>query len=130
MASSSTCITVGVPKCMDKTCTTYKEHLGNDIFLTVGLFNGDKVVGIRKFEDNDKGESHPKPAGVTMSPGRFASLIFQVPNIDKMYAYVQQHRGKWRTIHIGGEMYASASHDFKQVNLRQFYKLCKFTKYK
>ena len=122
MATGSTGVFVPYKR-KGKTCTTLKEHLGCDIYVTVGYFNGEKVVNIRKWGENAKGHPYATKAGVAMHPGRFASLILQMPLIDKAYAYVQERPDEWRTIHIGGELYASFCHDFKHVNLRHFFKV-------
>ena len=125
MASCSrSVVTVGVPTRKGKTYTSYKEHLGNDIYVTVGVFKDDKLVNIRKFLDNDRGESKAQKIGIAMHPGRFASLVSKLSYIDQAYAYVQAREGEWRTIHVGGELYASVGHGFHVVNLCLFYKVC------
>ena len=106
-----------------KTFTSFKKELGNDIYLTAGRFQNKKVVGIRKYGTNAKGHQHPTKAGVSMSPGRFASLVAHIEQIDEAYSFVYQTEGEWRTIHLGGRLYASVACDYEFINLRQFFKV-------
>lgn len=97
--------------------------LGNDVYLVVSLFNDETVVHIRKYDLKKDGiGKYPTKIGVCLTPKRFVSLITNFDDIDNMYKYVSRTDGEWRTIHIGGELYASVTNDYKCINLRHFYR--------
>ena len=77
--------------------------LGNDRFLVYNKFKGTNRVHIRQYE-RKKGFLLASKIGVCMSPKRFASLRFRLPQIEER---VRQQRegaavGDDLKLHIGG----------------------------
>ena len=101
--------------------------LRDDVFLTVGRFRGSKVVNVRQYDQADNGKLFPTKRGICLTPGRFAALVEQLDDIDSMYAYVTTAESRaldeWRTIHLGGGIYATAASGFDLINIRCFFKV-------
>jgi hypothetical protein len=98
--------------------------LGENVFMSVRTFNGQKNVHIRKYElkKDGSGGKYPTKTGVCLSPKRYVSLLVNIDNIDAAYKFVNSTEDAWRTVHIGGELYASVTNGFKCINLRFFFK--------
>ena len=59
-----------------------------------------------------------------MSPARYASLIYNLDEIQKAYDHVNGPtavNGENRVVHIGGPLYASMTAEYKCVNLRNYF---------
>jgi len=97
--------------------------LGEGMWLSASTFNGKHMVHVRKYSFNFRnGLKYPTKKGITMSPKRFASLVANLQDIDDAYDFVSKVKGEYRTIHIGGTLFASVSSGFEFINLRHFYK--------
>jgi hypothetical protein len=97
--------------------------LEGDVYLVLSEFDNKKVVHIRKYATKTDGSGkYPTKIGICLSPKRFVSLITNFEQIGDAYEYVSKTEGEWRTVHIGGELYASVSSDYKCINLRHFFR--------
>jgi hypothetical protein len=95
--------------------------LGSNIFLTAKLYNGSKVVHLRKYAERN-GKRYPTKHGVCFTPMRFAALVMLLNDIDEAYKFVQETEDDWRTIHIGGALFGSVTHGYNCVNIRYFFR--------
>jgi len=97
--------------------------LGEGMWLSASTFNGKHMVHVRKYICNYRnGLKYPTKKGITMSPNRFASLVVNLQEIDDAYDFVSKMKGEYRTIHIGGTLFATVNSGFAYINLRHFYK--------
>jgi hypothetical protein len=97
------------------------SHLGEGFFLTSKIFKGDRIVHIRWYGENG-GHVYPTKFGVCMKPDRFAAFVEHLDNINAAYEYVISSVGEWRTVHIGGALYASVRENYQFIDLRNFFR--------
>jgi hypothetical protein len=87
--------------------------LEGDVYLVLSEFDNKKVVHIRKYATKTDGSGkYLTKIGICLSPKRFVSLITNFEQIGDAYEYVSKTEGEWRTVHIGGELYASVLSDY------------------
>ena len=105
-----------------------KIHLKDEWYLVVFVFNEEKRLYIGKYDDsyNPRNKYSPTKFSVMLTIHRFQTLIAEMTEIDLMIDYVKSRPGEFRTIHLGGGVYASATHGYNCLNIRNFYKVCNF----
>jgi Transcriptional Coactivator p15 (PC4) len=98
-----------------------EKHLANNIYLTTSVFNGSKLVHIRKYEKIGE-RKYPTKSGICLSPERFVVLVSHLDDIDSGYKYVVEKKDEWKTIHIAGDVFASFGYKFPCINIRHFFR--------
>jgi hypothetical protein len=97
------------------------NHVGEGFFLTSKLFKGERVVHIRWYGENG-GHTYPTKFGVCLKPDRYAAFISHLDHITAAYDYVSTLVGEWRTVHVGGALYASVRNNYQFIDLRYFFR--------
>jgi hypothetical protein len=95
--------------------------LGSGYYLTSNNFNGNRVVNIRYYRE-ENGRTFPTKKGVCLTPMRFAALVDFLDDADKAYEFVSTRQGEWRTVHVGGQLFISVTNGYGCINVRYFYK--------
>lgn len=98
----------------------FKESIGNNRFLTAGMFNGAIMVHIREYEEGD-GKLFPTRKGASFTEVRWARFIRMVDEIERHVDLLKAGQCVELHLHIGGAYYATISKGFKCVDIRRYF---------
>ena len=97
----------------DGLCLT---SLGNNVWLKVSEWKGEKRVDIREY--NTK---YPTKTGISLTLNRWTGLCHAVDMVDEHLTRVKKGEHVEFEFHIGGNVYVSINSPFWIVSIRQFF---------
>ena len=72
---------------------------------------------IRQFDNNV-----PSKRGICLSPERFATLVYYIPDINRCVSKVRDgDKEIWNKYHLGGGIYVKIDGGFQTVNIRRYF---------
>lgn len=99
----------------------FKEPIGNDRFLTAGLYKDILNVHIRQYEMDDNSKLFPTRKGVAFNKSRWATFMRHLDDIDRSVDLLKANQPVSYYQHIGGRYYVTISKDIKCVNIRRYF---------
>jgi Transcriptional Coactivator p15 (PC4) len=99
---------------------SFKEPIGNDRYLTAGMFNDALMIHIRQY-DEANGKIFPTKKGASFTTVRWATFIRHIEDVDRSVDLLNANQPVDYLQHIGGRYYVAVNKDFKCVNIRRYF---------
>jgi hypothetical protein len=108
------------PPILPSTNATNKINLGNNRFLTSGIYNGQKTIHIREYLSYGD-VSYPTAKGIACTPTTFAALVHYMDEIDVQAESLVRRANVDYKQYLGQGIYVTVKTGYMNVSLRKFF---------
>jgi len=92
-------------------------NLGNRRYVVVCLFKGELKVHVREYSYGDR----PTLKGICLTPSRWVTLVSRIDLLEEGFTDPMGDMSHDEGEHLGGNVYAKASSEYKTVDIRQYF---------